>query len=121
MLHLEIKAMKTIWFALCLLCTTAAFGQTGAAPLSSTFQFSSHADHAGPAVLAQEQNLWGGSSSVTVAQGEQPIGEVVPEQYEMPLGDAARIQRKQHAADKKSQVAWENRAWGPGLALAPSR
>lgn len=114
--------MKTIWFALCFLGATAAFGQSGGAPsLSSTFQFSSHADHAGPAGLAQEQNLWGGSSSVTIAQGERPVGEVVPETYEMPLGDAARIQRKQHAADRRSQVVWVNRAWGPGVTPSTTR
>lgn len=89
--------------------------------LSSSVQFSSHADHAGPAGMAQEQNLWGSSGSVTVARGEQPVGEVVPESYEMPLGDAARIQRKEHAVDKKSEVVWENRAWGPGLALSTAR
>ena len=114
--------MKTTLFALCFLCATAAFGQSGGtAPLSSSLPFSSHADHAGPAAMAREQNLWGGSGSVTVARGEQPVGEVVPEKYEMPLGDAARIQRKEHAADKKSEVVWENRAWGPGLALSTSR
>ena len=114
--------MKTIFFALCLLCATAALGQaTGPAPLNSSLQFSGHADHAGPASMALEQNLRGGSSSVTVGQGEQPVGEVVPWKYEMPLGDAARIQRKEHAADKKAQVSWENRAWGPGLAKSAIR
>jgi hypothetical protein len=122
MLHLEINAMRTICFGLCFLCATAAFGQSaGAAPLSSSLQFSGHADHAGPAGMAQEQNLWGGSGSVTIAQGERPVGEVVPEKYEMPLGDAARIQRKEHAADKKSQVCWENKAWASGVAPLPAR
>lgn len=110
--------MKTNLFVLCFLFATAAFGQVGgSAPLNSSLQFSGHADHAGPAGMAQEQNLWGGSGSVVVARGEQPVGEVVPEKYEMPLGDAARIQRKEHATDKKSLVVWENRAWGPGVAV----
>ena len=113
--------MKTIWFALCFFCATAAFGQSGSAPLNSSLQFSGHADHAGPAGMAQEQSLWEGTGSITAAQGERPVGEVVPEKYEMPLGDAARIQRKQHSADKRSQVVWENRALEPGLALSTSR
>ncbi len=113
--------MKTTLFALCFLCATAALGQSGGAPLNSSVQFSSHSDHAGPAAMAQEQNLWGGSGSVVSAQGERPVGEVVPEKYEMPLGDAARIQRKEHATVKKAQVVWENRAWGPGLSQSPAR
>jgi hypothetical protein len=117
---LEINAMKTTLFALCFLCATAAFGQSGTAVLSNNLQFSNHTERAAPAGMSLEQNLWG-SGSVTMAQGEQPVGEVVPETYEMPLGDAARIQRKEHAADKKSQVVWENRAWGSGLALSTER
>jgi len=114
--------MKTTLFALCFLCATAAFGQSGgAAVLSNNLQFSNHTERAAPAGMAQAQNLWAGSSSNVIAQGEQPVGEVVPETYEMPLGDAARIQRKAHAADKKSQVVWENRAWGSGLALSTER
>jgi len=113
--------MKTTLFALCFLCATSALGQSGgSAVLSNPLQFSSHSDHAGPATMAQEQNLWG-SGSVVSAQGERPVGEVVPEKYEMPLGDAARIQRKEHATVKKAQVVWENKAWGPGLAELPAR
>jgi len=114
--------MKTTLFALCLLCATSALGQSaGSAVLSNPLQFSNHSDHAAPAAMATEQNLWGGSGSVVVAQGERPVGEVVPEKYEMPLGDAARIQRKEHATVKKAQVVWENRAWGPGLSESPVR
>jgi hypothetical protein len=108
-------ATKTMLFALCLLCATAALGQSGAV-LSSSLQFSNHTEHAAPMGMAQPQDLWGGSSAVVSAQGERPVGEVVPEKYEMPLGDAARIQRKEHAADRKAQVVWENKAWGSGLA-----
>jgi len=112
--------MKTTLFALCLLCAASALGQSGGAPLNSSIHFSNHSDQAGPASMAQEQSLWVGSSIVS-AQGERPVGEVVPEKYEMPLGDAARIQRKEHATVKKAQVVWENRAWGPGLSQSPAR
>jgi hypothetical protein len=109
--------MKLTLFVLCLLCATAAVGQSGAV-YTNPMQFAGHSDHAGPAGLAQEQNLWGSSGSVVSAKGEQPVGEVVPEKYEMPLGDAARILRKEHSSDRKAQVLWENRAWGPGLAMS---
>jgi len=109
--------MKTLVLALCTLCATAALAQSGAV-YSNPLQFSGSTEHAGPASMAREQSLFGGSGSVVSARGEQPVGEVVPEKWEMPLGDAARIQRKEHAADKRSQVVWENRALGPGLAVS---
>ena len=119
---LEINAMKTTLFVLCLLCTTAAFGQVGGtAILSNSLQFTNHAQRASATGMAQQQDLWGYSSEVVSAQGERPVGEVVPEKYEMPLGDAARIQRAQHASVKKALVVWENKAWGPGVTPSPAR
>jgi len=109
--------MKTIVFALCMFCATAALAQSGAV-YSSPLQFSGSTEHASFASMGQEHSLFSGSGAVVSARGEQPVGEVVPEKWEMPLGDAARIQRKEHASDKRSQVVWENRAWGPGLAVS---
>ena len=114
--------MKTALFVLCLLCAGTAMAQSGgAAILSNSLQFSNHTSHAAPTALASEQDLWGGSGSVVIAQGERPVGEVVPEKYEMPLGDAARLLRKEHSTAKKSSVCWENKAWGPGVAQLPAR
>jgi hypothetical protein len=105
-LLLETITMKSVLLTLCVLCATAAFGQTGAAPLQS-LQFASHQMTAAPQGLAQEQSLFG-NSSVTVAHGELPLWEVAPKTHETPLGDAAREQKKLHASDKKAKKVWDN-------------
>jgi len=58
--------------------------------------------------MAQAQSLFVGSGLVTVAQGEMPLWEAVPERQEIPLGDAARRERKEHATAKKARKVWEN-------------
>ena len=43
-----------------------------------------------------------------MAQGEMPLWEAVPERREIPLGDAARELKKEHANVKKARKVWEN-------------
>jgi hypothetical protein len=110
--RLEMNAMKATLFVLCLLCTTAALGQSavGGATLNSqpqVFQVPSHPAHASPQPMGREQNLLG-HSGFNYAQGERPLWEVAPKSYAMPLGDAARILRKGHATAKKADIVWEN-------------
>jgi hypothetical protein len=68
--------MKTAIVVLCLLCATAAFGQTGGstlvAPNASNFQITDHPTRATAAPMPLEQNLLGGNT-LTSASGEMPL------------------------------------------------
>jgi hypothetical protein len=75
--------------------------------MGSTFIPPDHAMHASSVPMAQTQSLFQGTG-VTVAQGEMPLWEAVPERPETPLGDAARRERKEHANVKKARKVWEN-------------
>jgi hypothetical protein len=44
---------------------------------------------------------------ITMAHGELAAWEVMPPLEEVPLGDAAREYRKEHASAKKARVRWE--------------
>ena len=103
---MKINLMKTTTFALCflcLLCATAAFGQS--APILTNnpqpIQMFEHTEHASEHAMAQESNLLG-SNPYTYAHGEQPLSEFGSSpRYETPLGDIARAYRKEHAATVK--------------------
>jgi hypothetical protein len=104
--------MKTTLFVLCVLCATGALGQAtaGVAVLNNQPQvsaFVSHSEHAFRPPMTQEQNLLGGSGYVH-ARGERPLWGFAPVSQDMPLGDAARILRKEHTTAKKSAVVWTN-------------
>jgi hypothetical protein len=106
--------MKTTVLALCFLCALAAFGQSAAngvyGSLSSqpvVIEFPSHVEHASPQPMAPQQSLLI-SSAYIHARGERPLWEVAPATYSLPLGDAARLLRKEHAAAKKAKIIWEN-------------
>jgi hypothetical protein len=59
--------------------------------------------------MAQEQSLLGGAGTVTIGHGELPLWEVAPkEPPAIPLGDTARLLRKQHETAKKAQFVFEN-------------
>lgn len=101
--------MKTVLFILSMFCATGALGQVGGA-LSSEVQkieVPSHPMHASRQPLAAEQNLIGDSNN-TFVHGERPLWEVSPAKEEISLGQVARIQRKQHANDRKAPVVWHN-------------
>jgi len=104
--------MKTVLFMLSMLWATGALAQSGSGAnvLNGDVQrwdMISHPSHAEMQSLAPEQNLIG-SSSPTIARGERPLWELGQIKEEQSLGEAARIQRKQHASDKKAPVVWHN-------------
>ena len=104
--------MKTTLLLLFFLCATLSFGQTAIAitPLVNEPQmvtFSSHPTHAMQQSMSAEQSLLE-RSSVVYAQGERPLWEVAPKSQATPLGDVARVLRKEHETAKKADVVWQN-------------
>ncbi|MBZ5707396.1 MAG: hypothetical protein LAN63_18775 [Acidobacteriia bacterium] len=104
--------MKTTLFVMCFLCATAALGQTsvGGSVLSSeprVFRMSSHQERASQRSVEQEQDLLE-KSHLLYARGERPLWEVASNSYVMPLGDVARLLRKEHETAKKATRVWEN-------------
>jgi hypothetical protein len=98
--------MKTAVFAFCFLGATAALGQSfSGAQMTSVLQFNNHAERASQQSMAREQNLLE-SSNYFFAQGERPLWEVQPlsQTRPVPLGDIARMLRKEHEASKKADV-----------------
>jgi hypothetical protein len=111
-LKLGINAMKTTLVVFCFFCATTAFGQNVAAGSALSAQpvvieFSSHPEHASPHPMGQEQSLREASGYV-IGQGERPLWDVVQASHKMPLGDAARMLRKEHTNAKKAETIWEN-------------
>ena len=102
--------MKITFFVLFLLCTAAAFGQTGAAVLSNQPQViwqTSHPLHADVHSMATEIPVVGGGA-VTTAQGERPLWEFgSPYPEPAPLGDVARAYRKEKLAARKAEKVFE--------------
>jgi hypothetical protein len=104
--------MKTTVLALCLLCAATAFGQAaiGGSALSaqpSVLEFPTHETTASQHAMGTPQNLLE-SAGYTWAQGERPLWEVSPASHQTPLGDSARMLRKEHTADKKAELIWNN-------------
>ena len=102
--------MKKILLLVCVLSTSAAFGQYYANHLDSQVQIYRSPDHpsyATYAPMAQERGVAGGGSSMSYAQGERPVSDF-PQAAPVPLGDTARELKKQHALVKKARVVWEN-------------
>jgi len=102
--------MKTALFMVCFLGATVAFGQSvggsvGSAPVSSSVQMPNHAERATQTPLAQEQSLLE-HSNYFYAQGERPLWEVQPpsKSRPVPLGDIARMYRKDHELVKKADI-----------------
>jgi hypothetical protein len=110
---MRMNAMKTILlFLFCLLCAASAFGQSaaGTSALSNEpymLQVPSHPGHAVQWPLAPEQNLLE-TSALVHARGVRPLWEVAKASEPIPLGDAARMLRKEHATTTKARVVWEN-------------
>jgi hypothetical protein len=99
-------------FALFILCTASAFGQVGAAVLSSQpviIKVPDHPQHAERMALASEHSLvGGGESTYTYAIGERPLWEFgSPLPAPVPLGDVARAFRKEKQSAKKADVVLE--------------
>jgi len=101
--------MKTTLLILCLLLTTAAFGQYygGRGVEVQVYQPPDHPAHASYAPMGQERNIDGGTS-YAMASGDRPASDF-PQLAEAPLGDVARELRKQHEHVKKAAITWEDR------------
>ena len=104
--------MKMTLLVLCLLLTTAAFGQYytfGASHIDNTpviYTSPSHPAHAGYVPMMQEQSVLA-SSTYSSAQGERRASDF-PQAEAVPLGTYARELRKQHEQLKKARVVWVN-------------
>jgi hypothetical protein len=102
--------MKTTVLAFCFfLCATAGFGQSGAvlSNRQQVFVIPDNPAHASQHEMAVEHNILE-HSAYTFAQGERPLWEFGPVSQPTPLGDSARVLRKQHEAAKKSDIVWQN-------------
>jgi hypothetical protein len=89
-----------------------AFGQssTTAQGMSNepvVYEFRSHVEQAAPQAMGEERNLLISSGS-TQAHGVRPLWEVHVSSQTVPLGDTARLLRKEHSSAKKADVVWEN-------------
>jgi hypothetical protein len=107
------NAMKTTLVMLCLLCAAgAAFGQaaitnSGLSNEPVVYEFRSHVERAAPQAMGPEQNLLIGSGNAQ-AHGVRPLWEFATPTHLMPLGDAARLLRKEHATARKAEIVWNN-------------
>lgn len=102
--------MKKLILVLGLFCASQAFGQLAAGVLSSEAQgiyVPSHDATAMQKPISDERSLLISSNSVH-AQGTRPLWELAPVHTEVPLGDSARMLKKQHDASKKADIVWEN-------------
>jgi len=95
--------MKWTLFALCLLWTAAAFTQTAAVDSQpQIIHVPSHPARAVVQPMAAETSLFVPSGSVW-AQGQRPLWEFAAKRtIEIPLGDVARMYRKEHETAKKA-------------------
>ena len=94
-----------------LLCAGAAFGQAvGAGALSAQpniIEFQSHPQRAMQQGMGTSENLLE-SSTYSAAKGERPLWEVAKIKEPAPLGDTARMLRKEHETAKKTDKVWVN-------------
>lgn len=101
--------MKKTVLALCLLCASQAFGQY-ASVISNEVQkieVPSHEAHAMQMPMGEERSLLVGTNNVQ-GHGSRPLWELAPVKVETPLGDSARMLKKQHANTRKADIVWEN-------------
>ena len=105
--------MKSSFFLFlgCIFCAIGAAGQTSISYSLSAepqvFRMPEHTLHASQTELAQEQDLRE-RSSITYAQGERPLWEVVPPPPFVPIANLARTLRSEHARAKKALIRWNN-------------
>jgi hypothetical protein len=104
--------MRTALFVFCLFCATGVWGQSAAGGSSLSYEprvswAPSHTQHAAQQPKAPGQNLLE-TSGFAYARGERPLWEVAPITVAVPLGDAARALRQEHAAAQKATKVWSN-------------
>ena len=98
--------MKTLLFLSVLLLASAAFGQAAAGTVVRDNQpvrinVPSHPLTATQQAMGTEVTLLGNSRYLAI-EGTRPLWEVEHPAETMPLGDAARLLRKEHATAKKA-------------------
>ena len=103
---LEQTQMKTLMFALCILCASVAWGQSaaGASAMSAEPVITQFYSHPRPAVqsgMAVEARVLERSTAVS-GRGVLPLWEFATVSHETPLGDIARELRQQHETSKKA-------------------
>ena len=89
-----------------------AFGQasTTASGMSAEpviYEFQSHVGHAAQQGMGQAQDIMEQSINVQ-AHGVRPLWEVATPAYVVPLGDSARLLKKEHMFVKKAEIVWNN-------------
>jgi hypothetical protein len=103
--------MKITLFALFILGTAAAFGQTASSINSQAqpLQMAGNPQRAEQHDMAQERPLVGSTGGTyTYAQGERPLWEFGPLlPPPTPLGDVARAVRKEKLAARKAEIVFE--------------
>jgi hypothetical protein len=106
--------MKITFLVLCVLLTTAAFGQYGSRANSISSQpqaypSPSHTANATTHGLAAERPVLGGTNYI-IAQGERALSDLpqAATAAAPSLGDTARMLRTEHAKLKKARVVFEN-------------
>jgi hypothetical protein len=105
--------MKTALVLLVVASSALAFGQAtvGGGVLSSQpqiLQLPSYPQHASIQSMGREQTLLE-PTNLTYAQGERPLWEFASTKNEaVPLGDVARMLRKEHEMMKKAGKVWTN-------------
>lgn len=105
--------MKKLCFlvVVCGFCATGASAQVGgsvvSAPTTSPLTITGHIQHAGQTPMASTQNLIGHFSTMS-AKGERPLWEFMTAPVEVPLGDVARQNKKEHEVAKKAPFVWVN-------------
>jgi hypothetical protein len=98
--------MKTLLCTFVILCATSVFSQSVVTSDVQPLRISDHPQHASQHALAQESNLFGGST-YSYAKGEVPLAELGSPIAYVPLGDLAREARKEHANDRKAVKVFE--------------
>ena len=105
--------IKPISLVFLILVATAAFAQSsGVGSVLSNepqrFDMPSHPQRATSQPLGQFQTLLE-QSTFSYAQGERPLWEFAPKEADaVPLGDIARMLRKDRATLKKAEKVWTN-------------
>ena len=90
----------------------AAFGQSsiGGSGLNAQpviYEFASHEVHALQQGMGRPQDIMEQSINVQ-ARGVRPLWEVHLPAYSVPLGDTARMLKKEHTFAKKAAIVWNN-------------
>jgi len=100
--------MKITIFALCFICTTAAFGQISTVTnVAQPLVMVDHPMHAIQHPMGTEQSVLE-SYDFTSAHGERPLWEFATVQHNVPLGDTARLLKQEHATVRKAEKVWSN-------------